>query len=373
MNVNSLQQSEGILFALRSLYDSYGYSRYKMNKFEEYDLYARNKDFLISDGVITFTDTNGKLMALKPDVTLSIVKNTKDDCNTVQKLYYDENVYRVSKGTHSFKEIMQVGLEAMGDIDGYCIYEVLKLAADSLVCTEMNCILEFSHLGIISDLLRYVGIPNEEKARVLNLIGEKNAHELTAVCDSLGVGQDKAALLKRLVSLYGTIDEVLSQVTEMLSGIVEEKTLADFAEIANALNACEQKDIFRIDFSIVSDIRYYNGFVFRGFAQGIPNSVLSGGQYDTLMTKMKRSSRAIGFAVYLDMFEQSVRTKADFDVDNLLIYDGTCTLADIEKQTKLIAQRGESLLVQKQIPDDIKYRRLIKLTDGEVETVEDNA
>lgn len=373
MNVNSLQQSEGILFALRSLYDSYGYSRYKMNKFEEYDLYARNKDFLISDGVITFTDTNGKLMALKPDVTLSIVKNTKDDCNTVQKLYYDENVYRVSKGTHSFKEIMQVGLEAMGDIDSYCIYEVLKLAADSLACTEMNCILEFSHLGIISDLLRYVGIPNEEKARVLSLIGEKNAHELTAVCDSLGVEQDKAALLKNLVSVYGTIDVVLSQVTEMLSGIVEEKTLADFAEIANALNSCEQKDIFRIDFSIVSDIRYYNGFVFRGFAQGIPNSVLSGGQYDTLMTKMKKSSRAIGFAVYLDMFEQSVRTKADFDVDNLLIYDGTCTLADIEKQTKLIAQKGESLLVQKQIPDDIKYRRLIKLTDGEVETVEDNA
>ena len=92
MNRNALQQSERILFALRSLYDKYGYSRYKMNKFEEYDLYARNKDFLISDRVITFTDTTGKLMALKPDVTLSIVKNTKDDGNTVQKLYYNENV-----------------------------------------------------------------------------------------------------------------------------------------------------------------------------------------------------------------------------------------------------------------------------------------
>ena len=56
-----------------------------------------------------------------------------------------------------------------------------------------------------------------------------------------------------------------------------------------------------------------------------------------------------------------------------MIYDGTCTIADIEGQTKLIAQRGESLLVQRQIPTDIKYKRLIKLTKGEVETVEDNA
>ena len=69
---------ERIGFLLRSLYAGYGYNRYRMGKFEEYDLYSRNKDFLFSEGVITFTDTNGRLMALKPDVTLSIVKNRKD-------------------------------------------------------------------------------------------------------------------------------------------------------------------------------------------------------------------------------------------------------------------------------------------------------
>ena len=71
-----MQISELVAFDLRSLYSSYGYTKYKMSKFEEYDLYARNKDFLISENVITFTDLSGKLMALKPDVTLSIVKNS---------------------------------------------------------------------------------------------------------------------------------------------------------------------------------------------------------------------------------------------------------------------------------------------------------
>ena len=134
MNIDEkvLKSDEKIIFNLRSLYSKYGYSQFKMSKFEEYDMYVSNKDFLISDNVITFTDTNGKLMALKPDVTLSIIKNAKDIEGYVQKLYYNENVYRVSKGTDSFKEIMQVGLECIGDIDEYSICEVLLLAAKSL-------------------------------------------------------------------------------------------------------------------------------------------------------------------------------------------------------------------------------------------------
>ena len=109
-NSTELKKEEEAVFALRSLYGKYGYSQYKMSKFEEYDLYVRNKDFLISDSIITFTDMNGKLMALKPDVTLSIIKNGTDNVGCVQKVYYNENVYRVPKGTNSFKEIMQVDL-----------------------------------------------------------------------------------------------------------------------------------------------------------------------------------------------------------------------------------------------------------------------
>ena len=97
LNENILKNDEKAIYNLRSLYRRFGYSRFKMSKFEEYDLYVRNKDFLISDGIITFTDTNGRLLALKPDVTLSIIKNAKDIKGQVEKLYYNENVYRISK------------------------------------------------------------------------------------------------------------------------------------------------------------------------------------------------------------------------------------------------------------------------------------
>ena len=75
LNSRLLKNEEKAIYALRELYSGFGYSQFKMSKFEEYDFYVRNMHSLISNGIITFTDTTGKLMALKPDVTLSIIKN----------------------------------------------------------------------------------------------------------------------------------------------------------------------------------------------------------------------------------------------------------------------------------------------------------
>ena len=62
-NDQLLKNEERAVIALRALYQSYGYLPYKMSRFEEYELYARNKDFLLSDRVITFTDTRGNAVS----------------------------------------------------------------------------------------------------------------------------------------------------------------------------------------------------------------------------------------------------------------------------------------------------------------------
>ena len=75
---------------LNELYESYGYKRFKMSKFEPYELYTENKDFLNTGQIITFTDLDGELLALKPDVTLSIMKSGLG----IGRIYYNENIYR---------------------------------------------------------------------------------------------------------------------------------------------------------------------------------------------------------------------------------------------------------------------------------------
>ena len=93
-----MTKAEATVAALRDLYAGYGYAHYRMRKFEEYELYVRNKSFLLSDHMITFTDRSGRLLALKPDVTLSIVKSARGD-EGVEKVYYHESVYREEKGS----------------------------------------------------------------------------------------------------------------------------------------------------------------------------------------------------------------------------------------------------------------------------------
>ena len=94
-----LKNEERAVFALRQLYRSHGYLPFKMSKFEELEYYIRNKDFLISDRFITFNDLSGKLLALKPDVTLSIVKSREPSEGSTQKVYYNESIYRAAVRT----------------------------------------------------------------------------------------------------------------------------------------------------------------------------------------------------------------------------------------------------------------------------------
>ena len=112
-----LKKEEQVIFSLRALFEQYGYKKFKMSKFEEYDFYADNRSFLSSETILAFTGLDGKLLALKPDVTLSIVKNTKGSRDAAERVYYNENVYRARKGAGEYKEIMQVGLEYIGEVD----------------------------------------------------------------------------------------------------------------------------------------------------------------------------------------------------------------------------------------------------------------
>ncbi|MBP5313345.1 MAG: ATP phosphoribosyltransferase regulatory subunit [Eggerthellaceae bacterium] len=204
-----ITNAEKIIFALRSLYSEKGYTPYRMSKFEEYDLYARNKDFLVSDNVITFTDVSGKLMALKPDVTLSIIKNSKDNPEQTQKLFYNENVYRVSKASGGFKELMQAGVECFGKVDKQAICEVILLAAQSLALLSEESVLCVSDLDIVDTILSKYNVSYE---RLYKAMGEKNLPEIEKLCDA-----DDAALLEGLLSAYGPIDRNIDVLDKLLA------------------------------------------------------------------------------------------------------------------------------------------------------------
>ena len=371
-NSNILKNEEKAVFALRSLYRKYGYTPFKMSKFEEYDLYVRNKDFLVSDSVITFTGMNGKLLALKPDVTLSIVKNTKDLPDTVQKVYYNENVYRVSKNTHEFKEIMQTGLECIGAIGVYDIFEVISLAAKSLGAISESFVLDLSHIGIVSAVLDSLGCSRETSKKILTCIGEKNQSGIEKICAENDISEEGYEKIISLVGTYGKIEKVIPQLKAICDTDELKSALAEFESICSLLVSSEIGEKINIDFSIATDMRYYNGVVFQGFIENVPTGVLSGGQYDNLMKKMGRKSGAIGFAVYLDTLERLNLTAKKFDVDCVLLYDESTSASDLAAAVNTLVAEEKTVMAQRIVPESIKYRQLLKLNGKEVDVLENN-
>lgn len=359
-NNKILKNEEAASLKLRSLYSSFGYSRFKMSKFEEYDLYVKNKDFLISDGIITFTDTNGKLLALKPDVTLSIIKNSTDDGGT-KKLYYDENVYRISGDSKSFKEITQTGLECIGNVTPYDECEVLSLALESLATIDENFILDISHAGLVNALLDTLSIGSDTRKKIILALRSKSSDALTSLYEENEIDQNALTVANKLIANYKSSTSLLSA----FKGLGAQEELESFISILTAAEKLGFAKKINVDFSIVNDRSYYSGVIFKGYVKGIPSEVLSGGRYDKLMKKMGKNSSAIGFAVYLDLLERHGTCKNEFDYDYVLTDIEGIDAADVIAKVKELSCGGKTVAVMGEIPKGVTCREVISLLKGE--------
>ena len=355
-----LKKDEQAILLLRKLYQSYGYQSYKMSRFEEYDLYVRNKDFLVSDQVITFSDKSGKLLALKPDVTLSIIKNAGKS-EDIQRVYYNENVYRVDPQTRAFREIMQTGLECIGSLGDADVAEVVLLAAQSLQQLGENFVLDISHMGIVGELLRQSGLSAAGQEAAMQYLHQKSSHELMKLCAEENCDPEKLLTLLRSSGDPAAVLDALD---------IHSDALAQLRRICDVLTAAGFGGQIRVDFSVGSDMKYYSGVVFKGYLEGITTWILSGGQYDKLLQKMGRGGSAVGFAIYLNLLEQ-IRQKTDFDVDAVLLYKDDAPLQQVLSVAAQLRKTCNVLTVTA-LPKNLRWRKLYEIREGEAVLLEDN-
>ena len=352
-----LKNEERAVFALRGLYRRYGYAPYKMSRFEEYDLYVRNKDFLVSDQIITFSDQSGRLLALKPDVTLSIVKNAPEAPGAVRKVYYNENIYR------DYREILQAGLECVGDLGAYEIAEVVVLAAKSLELLGGPFLLDISHMGLAAAVMDTCGLSQEQQKHALDCLRRKSVHELKALCDGNAPAWEK---LSALAACRGGW-EALDALGKVLTTDAERQAMAELKGLWSLLDRSGYGGCVRLDFSVGNNMRYYSGVVFRGYLAGISASVLSGGQYDRLARKMGKQCRAIGFAIYVDLLQECRQEENAFDLDTLILHDGTVETDRLMQAAEAAAGEGTVLVARSQ-PEGRTWKKLLRFEKGELVT-----
>lgn len=365
--IDVMNAQERMVLRLRELYEGYGYARYPMRRFEEYALYLENKSFLTGERVLSFTNFNGKLMALKPDVTLSIVKRARAEKRGVEKLYYNESVYRASPTDHELAEIEQIGVEYLGEVDAYGVCEVLRLAIESLTEIGLNYVLDISHMGIAGELLSGAGLTPEQRERAFGLIRRKNARELREALAAWKVAPIYLERIAALPTLCGSLREALPMVAELAVGAEMRRAVGELSHIQAALEAQGLDKRVRLDFSIVNDLDYYNGLVFQGYVEGAPRVVLSGGRYDNLLRKLGKEGDGLGFALYLNELERVLSQPPEYDADVLLLYGDSDSPEAVLERVEALRRCGERVLALKNEPCGLKKRRTVLMSGGEAD------
>ncbi len=289
-----MTEEEKLILRLRSLWSEAGYRSEKVSAAEEYDFYVRNKDFLSNREIITFTDRSGTLMALKSDVTLSLIRKMKDT-DSIRRVMYNEKIYRIPEFSSSFREIDQTGLECMGPLTLDNVVEVVSLALTSLREIGGRCCLALSHMGIINSLLG--GIEDEKREELTALLRRRKKDALKEK------GETDETLRKAVEILEELLEERISGLelcSRMRKMGLEREAVDELEAVISALG----EDCVTLDFTSLGAFDYYNGIIMKGFIEGKPRPVLLGGEYSLLLERMKkRISRAIGFAIYMDEVE----------------------------------------------------------------------
>ncbi len=366
--LSTMAKEDRLTYELSMLYKQWGYKEYRMAKFEEYSFYSDNRDFLSSSSILAFNNSDGRLMALKPDITLSIVKNAKLS-SALTKLYYNESVFRMTESSNDFKEIKQTGVEVLGKVDNYLVAEVLSLAAKSLKTIDEKFILSVSHMAFIPSLLAEMKISENAKKDIITCIKGKNSHDLKTICDKNGVSEEKTELLVKLSKINGKLLQTLPELSALASNEEMKKACAELEFIASSLDKSEIADRLYIDLSVLNNTEYYNGIIFQGYVEKAPKAVLSGGRYDNLAAKLRDNTQAIGFAVYLDNLNLYYRKQRDFDSDILILFDSDNSGESLLSLVESFVEKGFSVRVEHTVPEGYKAKTVYSFENGALREV----
>lgn len=360
VNSSALSPVELAILRLRGLYEQYGYRKYQTGQFEEYGLYLEFKRFLHSGRILSFTDLDGRLLALKPDVTLSIAKNARLE-NGTEKVYYLENVYRESIASGTIKEIGQMGLEFFGGDTAYAQAEVLLLARETLAAIGPDFVLEISHMGFLTGLFEALGLEADARGKIMEALSAKSPHGVSEAAERAGVAPEGTETLRALCRLSGNYQETLAQARALCLNDRMKQALEDLEKTVNAVG---EMSGLRLDFTLQGDLEYYDGLMMAGYLDGAPKAVLSGGRYDGLMKKLGRPAGAVGFALYLDELKRLPREKAEWDVDVLVLAEDGCDVGSLLRTVRNLVSEGLRVRVESKTPPRLRYARLLRYEKG---------
>ena len=269
-----------------------------------YDLFEQGMGQAEAQRGFRFTDNDGRLLALRPDVTSSVARMAAtllSERSRPLRFCYAAPVFRQQPQSHAEwrRENTQLGCELIGTNGHASDLEVLRLAAEILSRLDLQAsyVITINNVEIFNGVAAQLDLAPAQREQLRRLIDTRESAELRRFIDGFSNAEGRAFL--QTTQLTGK-REVLRAAREVITNPRSVAALDSLEELWTDIESRGLADRFEIDLSDVSSLDYYTGLSLKVFVHGAGTSVGRGGRYDGLTGNFGRAEPAVGFVLNLD-------------------------------------------------------------------------
>ena len=295
----------------RNLLRNKGYREIETPSIEFYDVYSSRQKMLSQETMFKFCDKEGRILALRPDLTVPAVRvatsKLKDNPKPMQ-LFYIGNSFRYNEnGGGRQKEYTEAGIEIIGAADVKADAEVIATAVKLLLSIGLeNFQIDIGQVEFFKGLIAESDFSEDEAEELRELIDNKDFFGIEKIIGEKNIPQELKDLILSMPSLFGSKD-ILDKIEKMNINEKSRLALANLREILDILEDYGCSDYISVDLGMLPGLDYYTGTIFRGFTYGIGFPILSGGRYDKLAETFGEAEPATGFSLGINMLITAMR------------------------------------------------------------------
>lgn len=295
------------MFVLRNEIENFlfdeGYTNIEPSIFEGYDEFTSINSRIDKRSTVKVLDTNSNILILSPDITTGIVNKfmPKWEYDLKLKIFYYGKTYK--HNNIGIKENREIGVEIIGDKSQDIDESTLNTANRIISKYSRDYVFEIGNSKFLKGIMQACQFSKVDYDNILDLLYLKNRQDLSEYLSKLPYREPMSTLLN-ILDLEGSYEEIIKDLEGLYLNDMMKAGLIEIKKVNDYMKNVRTKIIF--DLSMVSELSYYDGIIFRGYIRGSNKEIIKGGRYDSFTEQYGYKMPAIGFTIELDELLKSV-------------------------------------------------------------------
>jgi ATP phosphoribosyltransferase regulatory subunit len=287
----------------RRCFSSWGYDEIETPCMEYMEVFRGSVGDFEQERMFKFSDSTGRLLALRPDITMPLARlaATRLSGSGKLRMFYIGNAFQFSgsDAAAGMREFTQTGVELMGEPGPMADAEVIALSIAVLKAAGLRDFqIDIGQVQFFKGLMQEAGLTDEQAEEARRLVEDKNMLAIEMLMQRAGISGSLRNRIMELPALYGGA-EVLQTAGTFSTNKICRGALEYMKQTLDALSNYGMDEYISIDLGMVQSINYYSGIIFRGISKYLGHQLLAGGRYDRLVEEFGRNLPATGFAFSL--------------------------------------------------------------------------